>query len=61
METASALKEQLRTMLLEADRLLESHPILRLMRWIDMADAVATNDVERAAFKKEVSDSLTKL
>lgn len=61
MEKASELKEQLKTMLLEADRLLESHPILRLMRWIDMADAVATNDVERAAFKKEVSDSLTKL
>lgn len=54
MDKASDLKEQLKTMLLDADRLLESHPILRLMRWIDMADAVATNDFERAAFKKEV-------
>lgn len=54
MEKAAQLKDQLKEMLLEMDRLLESHPILRIQRWLDMADASATNDVEAAAFKKEV-------
>lgn len=51
---AEALKEQLKEMLLEMDRLLESHPILRIQRWLDMAGESATSPEEAAAFRKEV-------
>jgi len=53
-EKALQLKNQLCEMLLDMDRLLESHPILRIQRWFDMADVAATDACEAAAFKKEV-------
>ena len=53
-DKARELKEQLKEILLDMDRLLESHPILRIQRWFDMADAVATNEKEAADFKKEI-------
>lgn len=51
---AEALKGLLKEMLLEMDRLLESHPILRIQRWLDMAGESATSTEEAAAFRKEV-------
>ena len=40
--------------LLDADRLLESHPILRLDRWMEFADAAATSAAEADAFRREI-------
>lgn len=54
LDKARELKSQLNEMLLDMDRLLESHPVLRIQRWFDMADKVATNDKEAADFKKEI-------
>jgi alpha-N-acetylglucosaminidase len=54
LEKARELKGQLNQMLLDMDRLLESHPILRIQRWFDMADKVATSEKEAADFKKEI-------
>ena len=51
---AQALVDQLLEMLLDMDRLLESHPILRIQRWMDMAAENATSPEEAAAFQKEV-------
>ncbi|MBQ8838393.1 MAG: alpha-N-acetylglucosaminidase C-terminal domain-containing protein, partial [Bacteroidales bacterium] len=53
------LQKQLSQMLLEMDRLLESHPVYRLQRWFDMADASATDEMESAAFKREIRRLLT--
>ena len=53
------LQEQLSQMLLEMDRLLESHPVYRLQRWFDMADESATDEMESAAFKREIRRLLT--
>jgi alpha-N-acetylglucosaminidase len=53
-ERAVQLKKQLHEMLLEMDRLLESHPILRIQRWLDMADAAATDVQEKEIFEKEL-------
>lgn len=53
-EKVAQLKTQLADMLLEADRLLESHPVLRIQRWLDMADDAASDAEEAAAFRKEV-------
>ena len=53
-EKAQALVDQLLEMLLDMDRLLESHPILRIQRWMDMAAENATSAEETAAFQKEV-------
>ena len=47
-------ESQLLQMLLEMDRLLESHPILRLDRWMDFADAAATSEAEKEAFQREI-------
>ncbi len=53
MEKAEALKGLLLAMLRDIDRLLESHPILRMQRWLDMAAEMATCQDEAAAFAKE--------
>ncbi len=50
---AESCKEQLITMLLEIDRLLESHPILRMQRWMDMAEEFATCPAEEESFVRE--------
>ena len=39
--------------LLGADRLLESHPLMRIQRWLDMADRSATCAAERKEFRAE--------
>ena len=54
MDMAGEMKELLKVMLLDMDRLLESHPILRIQRWFDMAENSAANEAEAASFKKEV-------
>lgn len=51
---AEELVATLCNMLLEMDKLLESHPILRIQRWMDMAEKSATSPEETAAFQKEV-------
>lgn len=51
---AEELTSQLTDMLVEMDKLLESHPILRIQRWMDMAAENATSPEEAAAFQKEV-------
>ena len=51
---AEELVATLCDMLLEMDKLLESHPILRIQRWMDMAAKSATSPEETAAFQKEV-------
>ena len=45
--------EALCGMLLGADRLLESHPTMRMQRWLDMADKSATCEAERREFRAE--------
>lgn len=47
------LQETMLEMLLEADRLLESHPIYRLERWEEYAYNAGTNDEERERFVLE--------
>ncbi|MCM1176130.1 MAG: alpha-N-acetylglucosaminidase [Bacteroides sp.] len=54
MEKAAALKDLLVMMLRDIDRLLESHPVLRLQRWLDMSAAMATSHQEEEQFAKEV-------
>lgn len=54
MEKATALKELMLRMLGEIDMLLESHPVLRLQRWLDMSAERAASPEEAAAFAKEV-------
>ncbi len=53
IEKAEALQALLDRMLLDMDRLLESHPILRMQRWIDFAQTAGTDDTERKAFAEE--------
>lgn len=50
---AESCKDQLIEMLLEIDRLLESHPILRMQRWMDMAEEFATCPAEEESFVRE--------
>jgi len=45
--------KQLCKILSDADALLESHPILRMQRWLDLATEFATSDAEAEAFRKE--------
>ena len=52
-DTGHALAGRLCEMLLAADRLLESHPLMRMQRWLDMADKSATNAAERQEFRTE--------
>lgn len=60
-DTAKAmeLKNQLNEMLLEMDRLLESHPILRIQRWFDMASLAGISPEEIEAFHKEIKRLLS--
>ncbi len=53
MEKAAALKGLLMEMLTDMDRLLESHPVLRMQRWLDMSAERATSEEEAASFAKE--------
>lgn len=50
---AEAERDKLVAMLSDADRLLESHPILRTERWIDMARAAGTSPEEGERFAVE--------
>ncbi|MBQ1913132.1 MAG: alpha-N-acetylglucosaminidase C-terminal domain-containing protein [Bacteroidales bacterium] len=45
--------KKLYRILADADALLESHPILRMQRWLDMATAFATSEDEAELFRKE--------
>lgn len=45
--------KKLYRILSDADALLESHPILRMQRWLDMATEFATSDAEAELFRKE--------
>lgn len=54
VEDARDLEAQLLEMLQEVDRLLESHPILRLDRWLEFADAAATCETEKEEFRREI-------
>lgn len=47
-------EERLLQILLDADRLLASHPILRLDRWMEFAGAAATSREEKEAFRREI-------
>lgn len=53
-EEARRQEALLLEMLLDADKLLASHPILRLDRWMTLADAAATSEAEAAAFRREI-------
>ena len=53
-ESARVHEELMLQILLDADRLLESHPILRLDRWMEFADAAATSAAEADAFRREI-------
>lgn len=52
-ETLNRYGAQIERLLLDADRLLASHPMLRLERWSGMAEKSACNDGERARFVEE--------
>lgn len=52
-EKGHELEGKICGMLLGADRLLESHPLMRLQRWLDMAEESATNEAERKEFRAE--------
>ena len=53
IDKAVRLEELLYAMLADADRLLESHPVLRMERWLDFAKEAGTSTEEKAAFVKE--------
>lgn len=48
-----ALASRLYDVLLAADRLLESHPLMRMQRWLDYAGQCATSASERMEFRTE--------
>ena len=52
-KAAARKVKKLYRILADADALLESHPILRMQRWLDMATEFATSDAEAEAFRKE--------
>lgn len=56
---ARSLQKLLNTMLHDVDRLLESHPIFRLQRWLDFAEDSGTDSFEKESFRKEVKRILT--
>jgi len=51
---AKEWENRLLEMLLSIDTLLESHPILRLDRWMEFAAAAATSEAEKEAFQREI-------
>lgn len=59
IEKARSLQKLLDTMLLDTDRLLESHPLFRLQRWFDFAENSGTSDTERMTFKRETRKLLS--
>ncbi len=52
-KAAAGYEERFLKILADADRLLESHPILRLERWIELARAAAKNPAEADTFEQE--------
>lgn len=50
---AEPLEHTLISILADADKLLESHPLMRMQRWLDMADRMATHEGERLEFRRE--------
>lgn len=52
-DKAERLEGLLFSILSDADRLLESHPVLRMERWLDYAEKAASSPEEAAAFVKE--------
>ena len=52
-KAAARKVKKLYSILADADALLESHSILRMQRWLDMATVFATSPSEAEAFRKE--------
>ena len=52
-KAAAKKVKKLYRILADADALLESHPILRMQRWLDLATEFATSPSEAEAFRKE--------
>ena len=52
-KVAAKKVKKLYRILLDMDTLLESHPILRMQRWLDLAQAFATSPEEAEQFRKE--------
>ena len=52
-KAAAKKVKQLYEILADADALLESHPILRMQRWLDFATEFATSETEAEAFREE--------
>ena len=52
-KAAARKVKKLYRILADADALLESHPILRMQRWLDLATDFATSPAEAEAFRKE--------
>ena len=54
-----ALESRFEVLLTECDRLLESHPVFRLERWMGMADRAAADQADRDAFHEELRRLVT--
>ena len=52
-EDVPSMERRFFSLLADADRLLESHPILRLQRWVDMAERCGASAEESDAFVEE--------
>jgi len=57
---AEALEKRFTALLLDADRLLASHPILRLERWLDQARSAGCTLAERDRFETEARRLVTR-
>ena len=57
---AAALEERFERLLLDADRLLASHPILRLERWLDKAEKAGCTPAEKEKFVGEARRLITR-
>lgn len=53
IQEAEKLEDDMLQMLYGVDRLLESHPLMRMQRWLDMAEKMATNNAEKTEFRTE--------
>ena len=58
-ERASEMEALLYDILTDADRLLESHPVFRMERWLDFAKEAGTSELEKAKFVKEAKRLVT--
>ncbi len=56
---AQKLENLLFAILSDVDRLLESHPVLRMERWLDFAKEAGTSEDQKAAFVKEAKRLVT--